>query len=91
MTLPVPHGAPELRRSHDYCARVTRRQARNFYYGLRLLPEPKRSAMFALYAWMRRADDLVDSSPTSSPEQRKKTWSSSGCLPMHIRDRVPGR
>ncbi len=72
MTLPVPHCTPELLRSHDFCARVTRRQARNFYYGLRLLPEPKRSAMFALYAWMRRADDLVDSSPTCSPEQRKK-------------------
>ena len=43
-----------------YCREVTRRRARNFYYGLKLLPEPQRSALYAIYAWMRRADDLVD-------------------------------
>lgn len=43
-----------------YCRRLTRARARNFYYGLKLLPEPKRSALYAIYAWMRRADDLAD-------------------------------
>lgn len=43
-----------------HCGQVTRRCARNFYYGLKLTPEPQRSALFTLYAWMRRADDLVD-------------------------------
>ena len=43
-----------------YCRALTRRRARNFYYGLKLAPEPKRSALFAVYAWMRRADDMVD-------------------------------
>ncbi len=42
------------------CRAITRRRARNFYYGLKLAPEPQRSALFAIYAWMRRADDLVD-------------------------------
>lgn len=42
------------------CRALTRRQARNFYYGLRLLPEPQRSALFAIYAWMRAADDIAD-------------------------------
>lgn len=42
------------------CAAITRRRARNFYHGLKLTPEPQRSALFAIYAWMRRADDLVD-------------------------------
>lgn len=42
------------------CREITRQRARNFYYGLKLLPEPQRSAMYAIYAWMRRADDLVD-------------------------------
>ena len=42
------------------CEAVTRRRARNFYHGLKLTPEPQRSALFAIYAWMRRADDLVD-------------------------------
>jgi phytoene synthase len=44
----------------QYCRDLTRKRARNFYYGLKLLPEPRRSAMYAIYAWMRRADDLVD-------------------------------
>ncbi len=43
-----------------WCRDVTRREARNFYYGLRLTPEPKRSGIYAVYAWMRAADDIVD-------------------------------
>lgn len=43
-----------------HCREVTRREARNFYHGLRLSPEPKRGALYAIYAWMRRADDLAD-------------------------------
>ena len=42
-----------LARSRAYCRQLTKAQAKNFYYGLKLLPEPKRSAMFALYAYMR--------------------------------------
>lgn len=42
------------------CGSITRRQARNFYYGLKLAPESKRSALYVLYAWMREADDIVD-------------------------------
>lgn len=43
-----------------HCREVARRRARNFYYGLKLLPEPKRSAIYAIYAWMRSADDIAD-------------------------------
>lgn len=50
----------DLARAYDECARIVRRRARNFYYGLRLTPEPKRSAIYAVYAWMRRADDEAD-------------------------------
>ena len=46
--------------SRHYCEQLTRTQAKNFYYGLKLLPEPKRSAMFALYAYMRLVDDIAD-------------------------------
>jgi phytoene synthase len=51
-----------LARSQRYCRQLTRTAAKNFYYGLRLLPEPKRSAMFALYAYMRLTDDIADES-----------------------------
>ena len=49
-----------VRRSMDYCRRLTRRAARNFYYGMKLTPEPKRSALYAIYAFMRQGDDLAD-------------------------------
>ncbi|MGI9014257.1 MAG: phytoene/squalene synthase family protein [Phycisphaerales bacterium] len=52
----------------NWCEQVTRQRARNFYYGLKLAPSPKREALFALYAWMREADDLVDDgAPRDSP------------------------
>jgi phytoene synthase len=39
---------------------VVRARAANFYWGLRLTPEPRRSQIYAIYAWMRRGDDIVD-------------------------------
>lgn len=49
-----------LEEAFRYCRDITRQRARNFYYGLKLSPEPQRSALYTMYAWMRRADDLVD-------------------------------
>ena len=43
-----------------YCEEVTRRRARNFWYGIRLLPVPKRQALAAVYAMSRRIDDAGD-------------------------------
>ncbi len=43
-----------------HCAQITRRQAANFYYGMRLLPAQKREALFAVYAFARRVDDIGD-------------------------------
>ncbi len=46
--------------SYQHCRRVARHAARNFYYGFLLLPAAKRDALCALYAFMRRADDISD-------------------------------
>ncbi|MEU8934365.1 presqualene diphosphate synthase HpnD [Streptomyces sp. NPDC048409] len=46
--------------AYRYCETVTGQQARNFAYGIRLLPAPKRRAMSALYAFARRVDDIGD-------------------------------
>ncbi|WP_327070120.1 presqualene diphosphate synthase HpnD [Kitasatospora sp. NBC_01250] len=54
--------------AYRYCEAVTALQARNFSYGIRLLPEPKRLAMSALYALARRVDDIGDGELS---EQRK--------------------
>src|SRR5438067_9487018 len=62
--------SPQVIESRAYCARLTRVAAKNFYYGLKLLPEPKRSAMFALYAYMRLIDDIADDDDGQSVEQR---------------------
>ncbi len=59
-----------LARSREFCEHVTRTQAKNFYYGLKLLPEPKRSAMFTLYAYMRLVDDIADEEDGRSLSQR---------------------
>jgi phytoene synthase len=42
--------------------RITRHAAANFYYGICLLPRPKRWAMSAVYAFSRRVDDIGDGS-----------------------------
>lgn len=57
--LTLPADEP-TNRSLAFCQQVARVHARNFYYGLKLTPEPKRSAVYAVYAFMRRCDDLVD-------------------------------
>jgi phytoene synthase len=42
------------------CEEITAAEARNFSYGIKLLPPPKRRAMSALYALARRIDDIGD-------------------------------
>ncbi len=58
--------------SNAHCREVARVKARNFFWGMRLTPEPKRSALFTLYAWMRAADDIADGPGEAfvSPEAR---------------------
>lgn len=47
-------------RAYEYCETLTRRAARNFSYGIRLLPRQKRQALSAVYAAARRIDDIGD-------------------------------
>jgi 15-cis-phytoene synthase len=42
------------------CEQITRREAANFYYGIRLLPRTKRYAISGVYAFARRVDDIGD-------------------------------
>jgi 15-cis-phytoene synthase len=53
----------KLRASYDFCRRFSRRAGSNFYLGFLLLPREKQQAMYALYAFMRHTDDLVDALP----------------------------
>jgi 15-cis-phytoene synthase len=58
MSLTVP--AIEAQYAYRECGRITRAQAANFFYGIRLLPQHKRDAMSAVYAFARRVDDIGD-------------------------------
>jgi phytoene synthase len=49
-----------VEQSYDYCRRVARTRARNFYYSFLLLSSRQRKAMCAIYAFMRYCDDLSD-------------------------------
>jgi phytoene synthase len=50
----------DVEAAYRECERITREQARNFSWGIRLLPEPKRRALSAVYALARRIDDIGD-------------------------------
>jgi 15-cis-phytoene synthase len=50
----------QLVAAYDRCEAVTREQAANFFYGIRLLPRERRRAMCAAYAFARRVDDIGD-------------------------------
>ena len=64
----TPHGGPgvsievSVAEAYSHCELVTREQAANFYYGIRLLPRDRRRAMCAVYAFARRVDDIGDGS-----------------------------
>ncbi|URM88992.1 presqualene diphosphate synthase HpnD [Streptomyces sp. MRC013] len=62
---------PPVRAAYGYCETVTAGQARNFAYGIRLLPTGKRRAMSALYAFSRRVDDIGDGSLDPGAKRRR--------------------
>ena len=56
---PVP-GPTSVQDAYEACAAITKTEAGNFSYGIRLLPPYKRDALSAVYALARRIDDIAD-------------------------------
>ncbi len=50
----------DLRASEQFCARMARREAANFYWGFIALARDQRMAIYALYDFARQVDDEVD-------------------------------
>jgi phytoene synthase len=50
----------DIEAAYRECEQITWSQARNFAYGIRLLPTAKRHALSAVYAFARRVDDIGD-------------------------------
>jgi 15-cis-phytoene synthase len=49
-----------IQEAYAEVGRITRREAKNFAYGIMVLPRPKRQAIAAIYAFARRVDDVAD-------------------------------
>jgi phytoene synthase len=66
-SVPTPS---QLAMAYSVCSGIARSSARNFYYAFLVLPKPKREALCAVYAFMRRCDDLSDD-PSLPPRERR--------------------
>ena len=50
----------ELDQAYEFCRTLTKKRAKNFYYGFITLPASKRRAVYAMYAFCRQCDDAAD-------------------------------
>ncbi len=58
---PVETSAPpSLEDAYAWCKEYTKERAKNFYYAFAILPEPKRNAIYAAYAFSGYVDDIAD-------------------------------
>ncbi len=62
----------QLHVAYSVCRGITRSQAKNFYYGFLVLPKRKRQALCAVYAFMRRCDDIADDPSLSNRDRQQK-------------------
>jgi 15-cis-phytoene synthase len=65
-----------LQAAYAACRIIARREAKNFYYAFVALPHARRDAICAIYAFMRKADDLADDESLPHEERRLQldTW-----------------
>lgn len=66
----------QLTMAYSVCRGIARSNAKNFYYAFMVLPRHKREALYAVYAFMRRCDDIADDAGFSLEERRftLNTW-----------------
>lgn len=61
-----------LQTAYAECRAISKREAKNFYYSFVALPEARRNAICAIYAFMRQADDLADDESITVAERRQR-------------------
>ncbi len=66
----------KLEQAYGVCRAIAKREAKNFYYAFIALPPARKNAICAIYAFMRKADDLADdeSLPREERRRRLETW-----------------
>ena len=57
--------------AYAHCQRVTKAEAKNFYYAFATLPGPRRRAIYAAYAFCRMCDDIADESMSVEEKLRQ--------------------
>jgi len=62
----------QLAMAYSVCRSIARAAAKNFYYGFVVLPPRKRNALTAVYAFMRRCDDLSDDETLTIPDRQNR-------------------
>ena len=62
----------KLDEAYSICRAIAKREAKNFYYAFLALPAPRKNAICAIYAFMRKADDLSDDETLSQDERRRQ-------------------
>jgi len=67
----MPLAAPDLDAAFEACRRETAEWAKTFYLGTLLLPFEKRRAIWAIYVWCRRTDELMDSPEAQARPQQE--------------------
>ena len=74
--IPWTPAPAQLTMAYSVCRGITRTNARNFYYAFLVLPKRKRESLCAVYAFMRRCDDIADDSTLRLEARRFKlnTW-----------------
>ena len=56
----------QLDKAYEICRKETQKWAKTFYLGTLLLPQEKRRAIWAIYVWCRRTDEIMDSVEAST-------------------------
>ena len=56
----------QLNKAYEICQKETQKWAKTFYLGTLLLPYEKRKAIWAIYVWCRRTDEIMDSIEAST-------------------------
>ena len=59
----------QLDQAYEICRKETQKWAQTFYLGTLLLPQEKRKAIWAIYVWCRRTDEIMDSEEASTKSQ----------------------
>jgi len=59
----------QLEQAYEICRKETQQWAKTFYLGTLLLPQEKRKAIWAIYVWCRRTDEIMDSVEASTKSQ----------------------